>query len=73
MVKEPQLNDLRQTLSRSIQSILSYLKALITRASRWAIRATRWWQTLPPQDKNLLLGLAVGIALIVAILGVRKG
>jgi hypothetical protein len=64
-MEKPQPSYLRQTLCGSIQSILRGLEALTT-------RAIRWWQTLGPQYKKLLLSLGVSIALIVAIFAVWK-
>jgi Pentapeptide repeats (8 copies) len=65
MMEEPQLNDLRETPFRGIQRILSQPKSLGT-------RTIRWWQTLNPQHKKLLLGLGVSMVLIVVILAVWK-
>jgi type II secretory pathway component PulM len=65
MLEESQANNLRQTLSLGIQSILTHFEGITT-------RAIRWWQTLDPQYKKLLLGLGVSIVLIVAILAVWK-
>jgi Right handed beta helix region len=66
-MEEPQRNQLIQVLSQSIENILGRPEAL-TRTTR----AIRWWQARTPQQKKLLLGLGVGMALIVAILAVWK-
>jgi hypothetical protein len=60
MMQAPQPNDLRQTLSDGIQSILSYLKAILAQTSHW-------WQTRDPQDRRLLKGLGVITSLIVVV------
>ena len=65
MMEELRPNDLRQTLSRGVQDTLSHLKAVGT-------RAIRWWQTLEPQYKKLLLGLGASVVLLVVILAVWK-
>jgi Type II secretion system (T2SS), protein M/Pentapeptide repeats (8 copies) len=64
-MEEPQPNDARQTLSYGVQNPLGHLKALAT-------RALRWWQTLKPRYKKLLLGLGVSVVLIVVILAIWK-
>jgi hypothetical protein len=66
-MEEPQRDQLRQVLSHSIENILGRPEAL-TRTTR----AIRWWQYRTPQQKKLLLGLGVGMALIVAILAIWK-
>jgi len=66
MMEEPQLNNFRQALSYGIRSIVSYVKALRT-------KAIGWWQAVDPQPKRfLLLGLGASIVLMVVIFAIWK-